>query len=133
VLDTLFIPPGTQIVGEAWAVISGAGSKFKDANNPRPVVKVGNTNDVGIAQISDMRFTVAEPLEGAKIMEWNMAGSAPGDVGIWNSIVNIGGMRDSTVNNICTDQNPCRAAHTGVHFTQSSSVYAQNRKSNAIS
>jgi len=127
VLSTLFIPPGTRIVGEAWPVISGAGAKFKDAKNPVPVVKVGNPNDVGVAQISDMRFTVAEPLAGAKIMEWNMAGASPGEVGIWNCIVNIGGIRDSTVTSSCGSQTPCQAAHTGVHLTASSSVYVQNR------
>lgn len=126
VLSTLFIPPGSRIVGEAWPVISGAGAKFRDANNPVPVVKVGNANDVGVAQISDMRFTVAEPLAGAKIMEWNMAGASNGDVGIWNSIVNIGGMRDSTVSASCQSQNPCQAAHTGMHLTSTSSVYVQN-------
>ncbi|KAL5371585.1 hypothetical protein DPSP01_014165 [Paraphaeosphaeria sporulosa] len=126
VRSTLFIPPGSRIVGEAWPVISGAGPAFSDADNPAPVVKIGNPNDVGVAQISDMRFTVAEPLAGAKIMEWNMAGASNRDVGIWNSIVNIGGMRDSTVQRSCGDQNPCQAAHTGVHLTASSSVYAQN-------
>jgi glucan 1,3-beta-glucosidase len=128
VLSTLFIPPGSRIVGEAWPVISGAGNNFKDPNNPVPVVKVGNANDVGVAHISDMRFTVAEPLAGAKIMEWNMAGAANGDVGIWNSIVNIGGMRDSTVTSSCGSQTACQAAHTGVHLTASSSVYVQNCK-----
>ncbi|KAF9741995.1 hypothetical protein PMIN02_007890 [Paraphaeosphaeria minitans] len=126
VLSTLFIPPGSRIVGEAWPVISGAGDRFRDANNPLPVVKIGNANDVGVAQISDMRFTVAEPLAGAKIMEWNMAGASNGDVGIWNSILNIGGMRDSTVSVQCQSQNPCQAAHTGMHLTSTSSVYAQN-------
>lgn len=126
VRDTLFVPQGSRLVGEAWAVISGAGSKFKDANNPVPVVKVGNANDVGVAQISDMRFTVAEILPGAKIMEWNMAGAQKGDVGLWNTIVNIGGFRDSTVTSSCGDQDPCMAAHTGVHLTASSSVYVQN-------
>ncbi|KAK7183131.1 hypothetical protein DPSP01_012154 [Paraphaeosphaeria sporulosa] len=126
VLSTLFIPPGSRIVGEAWPVISGAGDKFRDANTPVPVVKIGNANDVGVAQISDMRFTVAEPLAGAKIMEWNMAGTSNGDVGIWNSIVNIGGMRDSTVSAQCQSQNPCQAAHTGMHLTSTSSVYVQN-------
>lgn len=126
VLSTLFIPPGSRIVGEAWPVISGAGNTFKDANNPVSVVKVGNPNDIGVAQISDMRFTVAEPLPGAKIMEWNIAGAANGDVGIWNSIVNIGGTRDSTVSASCQSQTPCQAAHTGIHLTSTSSVYLQN-------
>lgn len=29
VKSTLFVPAGSRIVGEAWAVISGAGATFK--------------------------------------------------------------------------------------------------------
>jgi glucan 1,3-beta-glucosidase len=127
VLSTLIIPPNSRIVGEAWPVISGSGNNFKDESNPRPVVKVGNVGDVGISHISDMRFTVREPLKGAKIVEVNMAG-AQGDVGIWNSVINLGGMKDSTVNSVCTNQDTggCMAAYVGLHATTSSSLYVQN-------
>ena len=128
ILQTLFIPPNSRIVGEAWPVISGAGAKFKDSSNPVPIVKVGNPNDVGTAHISDMRFTVAEPLNGAKILEVNMAGSSPGEVGIWNTIINIGGTKDSTVNSQCSNQDTsnCMAVYVGAHFTSTSSAYVQN-------
>ncbi|KAL3428246.1 putative exo-beta-1,3-glucanase [Phlyctema vagabunda] len=128
VKSTLFVPAGTRMVGEAWAVISGAGSVFKDASNPQPIVKVGNPGDVGVAQISDMRFTVAEPLPGAIIVQVNIAGGSPGDVGIWDTQVNIGGMADSTVHTSCTNQDTtsCMAAFLAVHLTASSSAYLQN-------
>lgn len=85
--DTLLVPVGSQIVGEAWATITGHGDGFKDAANPKPVVKVGNDGDVGVAQISDMRFTVSDVLPGAIIVQFNMAGTKPGDVALWNSLI----------------------------------------------
>ena len=128
VKDTLAVPPGSRLTGEAFAVITGAGDKFKDASNPVPVVQVGNSalGTAGVAHISDMRFSVAEVLPGAIIMEVNMAGS-PGDVGIWNSIITIGGTADTTVKN-CSDDDTstCMAAFLGLHLTSSSSAYVQN-------
>jgi glucan 1,3-beta-glucosidase len=128
VKDTLVIPPNSRIVGEAFAVVSGAGDKFNDASKPVPVVQVGNSDagTTGVAHISDMRFTVAEILPGAVIMEVNMAG-APGDVGIWNCLFTVGGTADSTVKN-CEDDDTskCMAAFLGLHLTASSSAYVQN-------
>lgn len=89
---------------------------------------MGNPGDVGITQISDMRFTVAEVLPGAIILEVNIAGSSPGDVGIWNTQVTIGGGADSTVRNQCTNQDSigCKAVFLAVHLTATSSAYLQN-------
>lgn len=63
VTDTLNIPPGTQIVGEVWSVILGAGSKFQDQSNPHVVVRVGQDGDVGNVEISDIIFATQGPSE----------------------------------------------------------------------
>lgn len=63
--STLFVPPGSQIIGEAWATIMGSGNFFSDEKNPEPVVQIGKEGDVGIAHIQDMRITVADVLPGA--------------------------------------------------------------------
>lgn len=128
VSDTLFIPPGSRIVGEAWAVISGSGDAFQDANNPRPVVKVGNEGDVGVVEIQEMRFTVAQKSPGAKIVEVNIAGAFPGDVAFWNCLITIGGTADTTISTACTDQDSknCMAAFMAMHLTSSSSAYIEN-------
>ncbi|KAJ5101342.1 Pectin lyase fold/virulence factor [Penicillium alfredii] len=128
VSDTLFIPVGTRIVGEAWSVISGYGDAFRDANNPRAVVRIGNPGDVGVIEIQDMRFTVAEILPGAKVVEINAAGSEPGDVGLWNTAVTVGGTADTSISNVCTSQDPkdCMAAFMVMHLTPSSSAYIEN-------
>ncbi|KAL8770173.1 MAG: hypothetical protein Q9209_004015, partial [Squamulea sp. 1 TL-2023] len=128
VKSTLYVPPGTRIVGEAWSVISGIGSVFGDKNKPTPVVMVGKPGEIGVAQIQDMRFTVADIAPGAIIFQVNMAGSQPGDVGLWNTHVTVGGMADSNVNVACGNPNTasCLAAFAMVHLSSSSSAYIEN-------
>ncbi|EKD17927.1 uncharacterized protein L3040_004467 [Drepanopeziza brunnea f. sp. 'multigermtubi'] len=128
VKSTLYIPPGSRIVGEAWPVISGSGAAFTNAASPAPVVKVGNAGEIGLAEIQDMRFTVAGILPGATILQVNMAGSNPGDVAFWNTHVTVGGAADSQVNTACGSGNTagCKAAFALVHLTASSSAYIEN-------
>ena len=63
ITDTLTIPPGTQIVGEVWSVIMGAGSRFRDQNNPHVMVRVGEDGDVGNVEITDIMFATQGPSE----------------------------------------------------------------------
>ena len=95
VTDTIFFPPGSRVVGEAWSAISATGSKFFNPKSPVPMVKVGNPGDTGVAQVSDMLFTVADVLQGCTLVEVNMAGNASGDVGFWNSHIRVGGTSNS--------------------------------------
>ncbi len=91
------------------------------------MVKVGNPGDVGVAQFSDMLFTVAEVLPGATLVEVNMAGTNPGDVGFWNSHFRIGGAAGSTVQTSCGGAPAnCKAAFMLMHLTSSSSAYVEN-------
>lgn len=110
------------------SIIPGWGNNFGDKNNPTPVVKVGNPNDVGVAQIQDMRFTVKDISPGAIIVQVNMAGSQPGDVAFWNSHITVGGAADTNVNVACSDGNTadCLAAFAMVHLTSTSSCYIEN-------
>lgn len=128
VSDTILIPVGSRIVGEAWSVISGYGDAFKQPSNPRAVVRVGNPGDVGVIEIQDMRFSVAEILPGAIVLEINAAGSQPGDVGLWNTVVTVGGTAETSVSNVCTSQDPkdCMAAFMVMHLTKTSSAYIEN-------
>ncbi|EFY95392.1 pectate lyase superfamily protein [Metarhizium robertsii] len=126
--STLVIPIGSRIHGEAWPSISGAGPRFSNAENPKPVVQVGNVGDVGTIHIQDMRFTVADVSPGAIILQFHAHGKKPGDVAIWNSIVNVGGLRGAPdmVRRCADDSHPCQAAYLGMHFARGSSVYAEN-------
>lgn len=85
VTDTLFFPTGSRVIGEALSAISATGSNFYNPSAPRTMVQVGNPGDVGVAQFSDMLFTVADVLQGCTLVEVNIAGRSPGDVGFWNS------------------------------------------------
>ena len=126
--DTLFVPPGSRIVGEAWSVVSGAGDAFSDASNPVPVVQIGHVGDVGTCEISEMRFTVSEILPGAIICQINLAGVQAGDVGIWNTIITIGGTQDTQVTHTCQNQNTSntKAAFLALYLTFTSSAYLEN-------
>ncbi|RYP03367.1 hypothetical protein DL764_005182 [Monosporascus ibericus] len=133
--DTLFVPAGSRIVGEAWAAITGNGEGFKDSSSPKPVVQIGNPGDVGVAQISDMRFTVSDVLPGAIIVQYHMAGNSPGDVALWNSMIEtansfttVGGTRGAeALTNACRDAaNECRGASIGLHLAKTSSAYIEN-------
>lgn len=65
VTDTIVVPAGTRIIGDSFAsTISGVGSKFMDEHSPRAMVRIGYPGDTGIAQMSDMMFTVADVLPG---------------------------------------------------------------------
>lgn len=61
VTETLTIPAGTRVVGEAWSVIAGSGRHFQDAANPQVVVRVGEPGSQGVLEITDMIFSTIGP------------------------------------------------------------------------
>lgn len=126
--STLLVPPGSRIIGEAWATITGSGDFFRDETKPRPVVAVGRSGDVGVAQVQDMRFSVSDVLPGAIVVQFNMACRAPGDVGLWNSLVTVGGTCGAPgLADGCRDAGrACKAAFLGLHLARSSSAYVEN-------
>jgi glucan 1,3-beta-glucosidase len=127
VTDTLFIPRDSQIVGEAWSAISAKGSAFSNEFSPKPMVQIGNQGDVGSLQISDMLFTVAEVLPGCILLEVNLAGVNPGDVGIWNTHFRVGGAAGSSVETSCSDDSaPCKAAYLLLYLSPAASIYIED-------
>ncbi|KAF2716427.1 glycoside hydrolase family 55 protein [Polychaeton citri CBS 116435] len=127
VTNTLFFPTGSRVVGEAWSVISATGSNFYNPTAPTTMVKVGNSGDKGVAQFTDMLFTVADVLQGCTMLEVNMAGNSPGDVGFWNTHFRVGGALGSKVRSNCGGSPAeCKAAFMMIHLTSSSSAYIEN-------
>ena len=61
VSDTITIPAGTRILGEAWSTILGYGSVFQDQDNPKVVVKVGEVGSSGVTEVSDIVFGTRGP------------------------------------------------------------------------
>jgi glucan 1,3-beta-glucosidase len=47
VTDTINVPPGTKMVGEAWCEIMGMGNKFADITKPTVMVRVGTAGQTG--------------------------------------------------------------------------------------
>jgi glucan 1,3-beta-glucosidase len=72
VTSTLFIPAGSKIVGEGYAVIMSSGSYFNSMASPQPVVRVGNAGDTGQVQWSDMIVSTQGTQAGAILIEWNL-------------------------------------------------------------
>lgn len=149
VTNTINVPKGSIIYGDAFgSAISAVGSNFYNPSAPTTMFNVGNPGDVGVAQISDMIFTVADVLQGCKLVGFNLdtlfsisyfptdrisqvqvniAGSKPGDVGFFNSHFRIGGAAGSKVETNCAGTpDQCRAAWGLLHLTSSSSAYIEN-------
>ena len=69
VSNTVLVPSGSRIIGDAFATaISGVGEEFMDENSPTTMIQVGYSGNVGVAQISDFIFTVADVLPGCKMV-----------------------------------------------------------------
>jgi hypothetical protein len=65
VTNTILVPVSSCIVGEVWSAISAVRRKFYNPASPVPMVQVGNSGDVGVAQFTDMRFTVVDVRQGS--------------------------------------------------------------------
>ena len=89
VTDTVHIPVGSRIIGQAWSQIMATGSKFGDSNNPRVVVKVGETGNAGVVEIQNMMFTVKGATAGAVLVEWNVHESSQGSAGLWGEYCHL--------------------------------------------
>ncbi|KAI9741161.1 MAG: hypothetical protein M1834_002874 [Cirrosporium novae-zelandiae] len=127
VMDTIIVPTGSRIVGEVWSAISAIGDNFYNPSDPTTMVQVGEVGDVGVAQFSDILFTVADVLQGCTLLEINMAGSSPGDVGFWNTHFRVGGAAGSLVQTNCGGTpDECKAAFALLHLGSTSSAYIED-------
>ncbi|KAJ7241628.1 pectate lyase superfamily protein-domain-containing protein [Mycena rebaudengoi] len=131
VTDTIFVPPGTILVGQMFSVIMGSGPKFADQKNPRPLVQVGNPGDTGAVEISDMVISTTGGSAGAIGIQWNIKTSSQGAAGMWDVHVRLGGTKGTNINaaNCPTsskDTSKCASAFLGFHITSSGSGYFEN-------
>ncbi|KAK4124790.1 glycoside hydrolase family 55 protein [Parathielavia appendiculata] len=145
VTNTIFIPPNTRVVGEGLAaIIMGAGEKFFDPNNPRPVVQVGKQGDVGFLEMSDIIVSAQGATAGAVMIEYNLNTPAaentcsPGNPpsGLWDVHVRVGGYKGSklqvaqcpiTPNQHNYVNSSCVAGYMGMHITPSArNLYMEN-------
>lgn len=61
ITDTLTIPAGSRIVGEAWTIIIGGGEAFSEQSNPTVMVRVGEAGSIGTIEITDIVFATRGP------------------------------------------------------------------------
>ncbi|KAI6146888.1 glycoside hydrolase family 55 protein [Pisolithus tinctorius] len=117
VTNTIAIPAGTQIVGEAWSVILAGGSAFQNQNSPKVAIQAGTAGSTGLMEISDMILSTAGPTPGAILLEWNVhdPSGQQGAAGLWDT--HISQCPSGSVNA------NCQAAFLGIHLTPGSSAY----------
>lgn len=83
VTNTVKIPVGSRIIGQAWPQIMGKGKNFQDQLHARPVVQVGEVDESGVVEIQDMMFTVSGATAGAILVQWNVHEITRGSAGLW--------------------------------------------------
>jgi glucan 1,3-beta-glucosidase len=139
VSDLIYLPAGTRILGEAWSTLMVTRStvdsnRFMNASHPETVFQVGQPGEVGVAQLVDLLITTQGPLPGAKLVEWNMAGRAPGEAGMWEVHFRIGGAIGTNIDpSTCprgdgsqAPANNCFGSWALMHITASGSAYLEN-------
>lgn len=90
VTHTLFIPPGSRIVGETYPVIMSSGGFFNDINKPQPVVQLGYPGDKGSIEWSDMIVSTQGGQAGAVLIEINIESPSGSPTGLWDVHTRIG-------------------------------------------
>lgn len=133
---TLFVPPGTRIVGESYPVIMGSGPAFSSMNYPRPVVMVGLPGQAGRVEWSDMIVSTQGATSGAILIDWNLSSYEDAPSGMWDVHTRIGGFAGSelqlancgaTTAKVDVANRNCIAAFMSMQFSDSSSgVYLEN-------
>jgi len=136
ITKTVKVPKKIRITGEVLPLILASGdSFFADQSNPKPVFQVGEPGDVGEVEMSDLIFGTAGPQPGAIMMEWNLAGSAPGAAALWDVHTRIGGYAGTELQlekcaknpNITNPVKPeCFGSFMMLHVPDGGSVYLEN-------
>ncbi|KAL6714211.1 hypothetical protein ACLMJK_008706 [Lecanora helva] len=135
VTRTIFIPSGSKIVGEAYPVIMSSGSYFSNINSPQAVVQVGNANDKGVVEWSDMIVSTQGAQAGAILIKWNLASTPFSPSGMWDVHTRIGGFAGSNLQKTqcpatpatTSINNACMAAYMSMHVSKTASgLYMEN-------
>jgi len=134
--NTVVVPPGSKLVGEAWSVLMAAGSAFQNANSPKAMLQIGTPKQTGVAQLSDFMISTRGPQPGAKLIEWNLhdPANAPGSNGMWDVHYRIGGAIGTNIApNNCprgdgagAPASQCTGAWGLLHITSTANVYLEN-------
>ena len=139
VTKTIYIPPGSRIVGESYSVILSSGSFFNNMNKPQPVVQIGKPGDTGVIEWSDMIVSTQGQQKGAILFQYNIKSPATTPTGVWDVHARVGGFAGSnlqlaqcpttpgtTITNANLVKN-CISGYLSVHITSSAAgIYLEN-------
>lgn len=136
ITDTIECPINIKITGEFWPVfmVQDTGN-FGDIDNPKVAFRVGQPGDVGAVEITDILFETRGPTPGAIIIEWNLAQTAPGAAGMWDTHFRIGGTNGTLLQSSNCAKTPARAhganpqcycAFLLLHITKTASLFMSN-------
>lgn len=139
VTSTIYIPPGSRIVGETYSVILSSGSFFNNMNKPQPVVQIGKPGDTGSIEWSDMIVSTKGQQQGAILFQYNINSPSTTPTGVWDVHARIGGFAGSnlqlaqcptTPSTTVTSTNlvkKCISGFLTVHITSSAAgIYMEN-------
>ena len=139
VTGTIKVPAGSRIYGEAFPVIMSSGSFFSNIASPQPVVQVGQPNESGHVEWTNMIVSTQGSQGGAILIEWNLNSPSSAPSGLWEVHTRIGGFKGSNLQVAeCVKQpgtqvnsgnlkSACVAAFASMHITKTASgLYVEN-------
>ncbi|KAK3058591.1 hypothetical protein LTR09_000155 [Extremus antarcticus] len=139
VTKTIYIPPGSRIVGETYSVILSSGKFFNNMKKPQPVVQIGKPGDQGVVEWSDMIVSTRAQQQGAILFEYNINSPTTTPTGVWDVHARVGGFAGSnlqlaqcptTPNTTVTSTRlvkKCISDFLSVHITPSAAgIYLEN-------
>ncbi|KNG48740.1 glycoside hydrolase family 55 protein [Stemphylium lycopersici] len=140
VTSTIYVPPGSIIVGEALAsVILSSGPFFNSMALPQPVVKIALPGEQGRVEISDLFVSTQGQQAGAILYEYNLGTYEGEPAGLWDVHTRIGGFAGSDLQTEQCEKTPdvkitesnlseeCIAAYMSWHVTKfAAGIYMEN-------
>jgi hypothetical protein len=101
-------------------------------SNPKVMLQVGTTGQVGTVEMQDLLFTTVGPTAGAILVEWNLKASSQGAAGLWDCHARIGGATGTMLTpaecppSMSGIDAGCNAGSLMMHVTKSASGYFEN-------
>jgi glucan 1,3-beta-glucosidase len=134
--DTVYVPPGSRLVGRAWSVFNAYGEAFQNPDKPTPMLKVGHKGEVGVAHFTGFMITTRGPQPGAILVEWNMRNPEHDNAacGVWDFHFRIGGGITTAMHpencprgtGIDAPASECFGAWALMHVTRTGNLYMEN-------
>ncbi|CAI9636279.1 glycoside hydrolase family 55 protein [Alternaria burnsii] len=131
VTNTIYVPPGSRMVGETFSAIMGSGATFGNKDSPVPIMQIGKPGESGHIEWSDMIVQTQGATPGAIVIQYNL--NSDRGSGVWDVHTRIGGSKGTNLQvaqcpaTVGSVNQQCMAAHTNVHVTKGANgAYFEN-------